>query len=194
MAPVRTFVRPRAFWRPRPAWRLVALMLVLSTCKSRGTFSLPLDGEADAFAQGTVPTTLHVADLDAIVVRDIPLFERQGLDALDLHRLLINQVGLVMQAPTSAPSFAFLYKITIYVQAEGLPDLAIATGENLPAGTNFAGLDVVDVDLSPYARKGQFRVFGTVDDADAPPTDVTLRLALNLEASIGQPGAACWQR
>lgn len=189
--------RPQGHYRrvwPASLVLLCLAALSTSTYAGRAFFTFPLDGTASVWPQATVPTTLDVPSLQGVVIKDQDIFRQQGIDALDVKHLKIRQIGLLMQAPTLSPDFSFLHGISVYVSADGLPDVKVASGQSFVAGTNYIGLDVDDVELLPYARKPSMGFRGQVDAADAPGVDTTLRLVIDLEAYVAQPGAACWQR
>lgn len=195
LAPSSRNKRTRRFVKTPMAFVLLWLgAMATSTCAGRGFFTFPLEGSAAVWPQGVVPTTVEVAALSHIRVNDQPIFRQQGIDALDVHGLKPRQVGLVMEAPTASPGFSYVRQIVVVARAEGLPDVVIATGENLAGGTNYVGLEVADVDLTRYARRNNLSFAGIISQADAPPVDTTVRLVLDMEAFVAQPGAACWQK
>lgn len=79
----------------------------------------------------------------------------------------LTQLDLAVQSPEGG-TLSFLKSITIYAKADGLPEVEVASKDNVPddvGGT--LNLDVTGVDLTEYFKKDkyQLRISVTTDEA-----------------------------
>jgi hypothetical protein len=83
-----------------------------------------------------------------------------------IEEIYLDEVTLTLKSPTGE-DFSFLNDITIYINADGLPEKELATKDPVPTSTgNTLTLDVSRVDAQEYIKKAAFslRVEATVDE------------------------------
>ena len=77
----------------------------------------------------------------------------------------LQQLKLTIKSPSSG-DFSFLKSISLYMNAEGLPEVLIGSKENIPNSSgNTLELDIPDVNLKEYIKKDKFSIrLSTVTD------------------------------
>ena len=74
----------------------------------------------------------------------------------------------------SGADFSFLESIEVYISAEGLDEIKIASKTDVSPTSNLLDLEVVDVDLKEYIKKDSYSLrLNTVTD-EAMSTDHTI--------------------
>lgn len=170
------------------------LLLLVATCGTHAFFDLDLDGTADVLPRDSAAQSLRIGAFEGLNLSKTRLFVQQGIDVKDIDTLKPYHASVVMAQPNGGVSWSFLPTIDLVAQADGLPELVIAHGEAFVDGSNMLGLQAENVELKPYARRNNFRIFARMPAGTQPPQDTTLRVVLRFQVGIGQPGAACWQK
>jgi hypothetical protein len=82
-----------------------------------------------------------------------------------IEDIRLKQLKLTITSPTSG-DFSFLKSISVYMNAEALPEVLLGSKENIPNNTgNTLELDIPDIDLKEYIKKDKFSIrLSTVTD------------------------------
>jgi hypothetical protein len=103
-----------------------------------------------------------------------------------IQEIRLTKLDLKISSPPSA-SFDFLKSITIFISAEGLPEIEIAAKDNIPDNVGaFLSLDTKDVDLKEYIKKDQFklRLNTTTDQVITSDYHIDVQLSFFVDAKI----------
>lgn len=98
----------------------------------------------------------------------------------------LTQLDLAVKSPEGG-TLSFLKSVTIYVRAEGLPEVKIASKEQVP--DNVGGtldLDIVTADLTEYFKKDkyQLKVAVTTDEVVKEDYQVNAHANFRIKASL----------
>jgi len=87
---------------------------------------------------------------------------------------------ILMVADPEEGSLDFIHAIDVYVGAPGLPDVLVATLEEVPKGLRDVTLELIDVDLTEYVATEEMTY--TTIAVGAPPTATT---TIDVELALG---------
>ena len=145
-------------------WKFLALALALvsfSACEKLDKlteFNLPYTTNV------TVPSTFGINLPFNIATPGIPTnaqssFSANGTAGNLIDRINLTQMRLRVTEPSSQ-TLAFIESVSIYINAEGLGELRIATKDNVPMNTGGELLlDVAnEADLKEYLKKDNFNL------------------------------------
>ena len=128
---------------------------------------------------GELLGALDFSGLDDFDVTIEQQLEDEGVEPGDLRSVVVTTLRL-----SAEPDLAFLEQLDVYVSAEGVPEVLVATGATFPAGTSAVDLDLTGADLTDAVIAGSmaFRVTASgsppVDD-----TDITVLVAVEIDAT-----------
>lgn len=75
-----------------------------------------------------------------------------------IEDIRLKQMKLTIIEPTSG-NFGFLKSISLYLNADGLPEVLIGSKDNIPNNIgNVLELDISDADLKEYIKKDKFSI------------------------------------
>lgn len=100
---------------------------------------------------------------------------------------LVDEVKLTkFNVVASAGNFDYLKSLTIFMQADGLPESQIATISNIPTGVSNFDMTLNDVNLKDYFAKTNFkmRVNVVIDGAISVDQNMKLNQTLHVVAKI----------
>ncbi|MEL6592225.1 MAG: hypothetical protein AAFQ68_19165 [Bacteroidota bacterium] len=121
-----------------------------------------------------LPFDLFTPDIETNTEQEFET-ERTSKDLLEEVKL--TKLDLVITDPTDE-DFSFLESITVFLEAEGLPEIAIATLDPIPAepGSELS-LVVIEDDLKDYIKKDGFKLRANIK------TDETLSQAIKIDVN-----------
>ena len=81
-----------------------------------------------------------------------------------VDEIKLTKLDLTVTSPSNA-NFNFLKSVSIYISASGLPEVKIASKDNVPTNITMLQLDVADVDVKEYIKADKFSLrLSTVTD------------------------------
>ncbi len=108
----------------------------------------------------------------------------------DTRKDLIEEIKLTkLQLKIASPNdadFSFLESIEVYISAEGLSEVKIASKTSIPETVTSLDLDVVDVDLKDYIKKDSYKLrLNTVtDEAITRDHEIDIKSTFFVDAKI----------
>ena len=108
----------------------------------------------------------------------------------DTRKDLIEEIKLkelTLTIENRAQTFDFLESVTVYITAEGLPEIKVAEKLSVPKDIqNELKLDVFDDDLAPYLKKEKIamRVITVADGAVTEDLAINLHSVFRVDAKI----------
>jgi hypothetical protein len=113
-------------------------------------------------------------------------FQNNNTNADNLREMKLKAASMTITEP-AGQTWKFLEKIEVYLKADGLDEVKIAYKENIdPNIGQTLNLDVVDVDLKPYAKKDaiQLRIKTKAREQTSQPTKGTFELTFGVTANV----------
>ncbi len=81
-----------------------------------------------------------------------------------IEEIKLTKLELVLSSPSDA-DFSFLESVDVYISAEGLDEVKIASKTEVPEMISVLSLDVFDTDLKEYIKKDRYKLrLNTVTD------------------------------
>ena len=114
----------------------------------------------------------------------------QGVSEGDISELRILSLVVSIVEPSDA-DLNFLDTVEVWISADGLDDVRVASKEALPEATTELDVDLDDVDLAPYVL-GQGLVVSTLATGE-PPTERTTVLT-TIEVEVGVTARGAWSQ
>lgn len=126
----------------------------------------------------TIPSSTGINLPFDIFTPDTETNSENKFESNDTRKDLIEEIKLTkLQLEVTSPSgadFSFLESIEVYISAEGLDEIKIASKTDVSPTSNLLDLEVVDVDLKEYIKKDSYSLrLNTVTD-EAMSTDHTI--------------------
>lgn len=118
----------------------------------------------------TIPSTTGIDLPFDVLTPDMETNSESEFEVNDTRKDLIEEIKLTeltlkIVSPENA-DFSFLESLEVYISAEGLDEIKIASKEMVdPDAGNILDVDVLDVDLKEYIKKDKFNLrLNTVTD------------------------------
>ena len=146
---------------------LLVIFLLLCSCgavKKLGQFYVNYNTQAvfPANIPVNVPLTIYSP---AIATNSEQVFQSNNTAANLIQSITLSQLTLTIASP-QGQTFSFLQNVSIYISSDSLPEVEIASKQNIPANVgDTLQLDVTGADLEKYIKASQItlRVSGTTD-------------------------------
>jgi hypothetical protein len=139
---------------------------------------------------GEGPTPVDVMSLDDLVDLDglgQEALEEAGVEKGDLSHLRIVGLSFEVVEPADA-DFDFLQAVEVWLSADGLDDVQIASEDPLPVDATELPIEPSDVDLAPYVL-GEGLVVSTFATGQPPLVDTVIRTTVAVEIGVTAKGA-----
>jgi len=125
--------------------------------------------DVDYNTQVTIPSSAGVNLPFDIFTPDTETNSESEFESNDTRKDLVEEIKLTqLQLDLKAPSesdFSFLESIEVYISAEGLDEIKIASKTDVPEAATVLDLDIIDVDLQEYIKKDSYNLrLNTVTD------------------------------
>ena len=86
------------------------------------------------------------------------VFQNNNTSSNLIQNVSLNQLNLVITSP-SGQTFSFLQNVSIYLSSDSLPEVLIASKQNIPANVgDTLALDVTNTDLQGYIKASQIKI------------------------------------
>ena len=169
----------------------VAAALGFMACQG-GLFTIDIEQSA----QTTVPAGTLLEDLlgelgfEEFVTVDITASEElqnQGVQPGDIVNVTLTAVEMSVVAPSSG-DLSFFDEITVFVEADTLPRVQIASLNSFPDGQQQVSFNLDEVDLTDYAVS-QAMTIDTEVTGRSPDEETTIQADIVVEVGVTSQGA-----
>lgn len=103
-----------------------------------------------------------------------------------IEEIYLKELDLTITAP-AGEDFSFLEEVTIYINADGLPEQEIASKKPVPSTTGMTlVLDVTQADLQSYIKKDEFslRLSTIMDETIASDHTIKIHSVFFIDAKV----------
>ena len=167
---------------------LLVLVFSLFSCnaiKKLGQFYINYSTQAvfPANVPVNLPITVYSPNLPT---NSSQVFQSNNTSSNLIQSIKLNTLSLVITSP-QGQTFSFLQNVSIYISSDSLPEVEIASKQNIPANVgDTLNLDVTGVDLENYIKASQikFRVSGTTDQWLTTNVNVTANARFFVQANL----------
>ena len=123
----------------------------------------------DYKTQVTIPSSTGINLPFDILTPDTETNSESEFESNDTRKDLIEEIKLTqLQLEITSPSdadFSFLESIEVFISADGLEEIMIASKTEVPETSSLLDLEIVDVDLKEYVKKDSYSLrLNTVTD------------------------------
>jgi len=130
-----------------------------------------------------LPITVYSPELPT---NSSQVFQNNNTNAGLIQSIKLNSLSLVITSP-SGQTFSFLQNVSIYISFDSLPEVEIASKQNIPANVgDTLNLDVTGTDLESYIKANEIklRVSGTTDQLVTTNVNVTVNAQFFVQANL----------
>ncbi len=113
--------------------------------------------------------------------------QNQGVEPGDIREVTLDLFELEATDPPGA-DLSFLESMELWVEAEGLPPVLVASAEEFPEGVAVVTFDLETVDLTPYVVS-EAMTFSTVTRGHRPAADTTVEARFDVAVGVTGQGA-----
>lgn len=165
-----------------------APFFVLLACR---LLTITIEHEDSAMVEGAgvlapLLEAIEFTGLDDVDVEIVQELEDQGVEAGDLRRLVLTAFEL-----SAEPDLSFIESMDVWVSAEGIDEVRVASGRSFPRGQAKVALSLDEVDLVEQVVAGGLR-FRVAVEGSAPAQDTEVGVRVEVEATA-TPKGACRQ-
>lgn len=155
-------------------------------------FTFTLVDASDSTVVGEIePAVDEVLSLDELVSLDgvgQDALDEAGVAEGDLSQLRLLGLSFALVDPTEDNDLDFLESVEVWLSADGLDDVLIASKDPLPGDVTEVSLDVTDLDLAPYIVAEGLAV-STFATGRLPLEDTVVRTTVEVEIGVTAQGA-----
>lgn len=166
----------------------IALLVSFSACKKVGELTkFNLDYNTSTTIPATtgidLPINLFTPDIETNAESEFTVNNtRKDL----IEEIILTKLSLTITSPASQ-DFSFLNSVTIYIAAEGLSEIEVASRENIPddVGRQLE-LETSNVDIQEYVKQDNFylRVNTVTDELLSNDVDMNIFSQFHVDAKI----------
>ena len=132
----------------------------------------------DYDTQVTIPSSAGINLPFDVLTPNTETNSESKFESNDTRKDLVEEIKLIkLQLEVTSPSdadFSFLESIEVFISAEGLDEIQIASKTDVPEASAILDLEVVDIDLKEYIKKDSYNLrLNTITD-EAMSTDHTI--------------------
>lgn len=144
----------------------------------------------DYETQATIPSTVGINLPFDVLTPETETNSSSTFESNDTRKDLIEEIKLTkIQLEIVTPSdadFSFLESIEVFISAEGLSEILIASKIDVPVGISLLDLDVTDVDLKEYIKKDKYtlRLNTITDEAISQDHQIDIKSTFFVDAKI----------
>ncbi|MBM1104789.1 hypothetical protein JQC67_01440 [Aurantibacter crassamenti] len=166
---------------------LIILAIIVFSCDKLDEltkFSIDYD------AQVTIPSSAGINLPFDVLTPDTETNSESKFESNDTRKDLIEEIKLTeLQLVITSPDdtdFSFLESIEVYIDADGLDEIKIASKYEVPESGSTLDLDVSDVDLKEYIKKDSYnlRLNTVTDEAMSQDHDINVKSTFFVDAKI----------
>ncbi len=163
------------------------LFALLGACKKIDEwthFTLVVEENTTIDAVPVLPDVPLNIPIPAVPTNSKSVFENNNTNKDLVEEARLTKMTLSVESPANG-TFSFMQSVEIYIQADGLPEVLIASKQNVPPEKTIE-LDVVDRNLVEYVKKDQleFRVKTVIDEILLETYTIKVRSEFFIDAKI----------
>ena len=166
---------------------LLVLAVVLSNCDKIDELT-KFNIEYDTHV--TIPSSTGINLPFDVLTPDTETNSESRFESNDTRKDLIEeirltQLELIITSPSNA-DFSFLESIEVFISADGLDEIRIASKFNVPEDSATLDLDVSDTDLKEYIKKDSYslRLNTVTDEAISQDHEIDVKSTFFVDAKI----------
>lgn len=144
----------------------------------------------DYNTQVTIPSTTGINLPFDVLTPDTETNSESTFASNDTRKDLIEEIKLtVLQLDITAPTeadFSFLESIEVFIAAEGLEEVKIASKTMVPEAVSTLDLEVSDIDLKEYIKKDTYtlRLNTVTDEVMSEDHEIEVKSTFFVDAKI----------
>ncbi len=168
-------------------WLLPLLILVLGSCE---TLDKLTTFDIDYTSSVTIPSSIGISSGFSVPTPDIKTnseskFENNNTNKDLIEEVYLKDMVLSIKSP-SGEDFSFLKSLTIYIEAEGLEEQAIASAEDISNDATTVQMTTSKVDIQQYVKADSFklRVESTTDETITQDYELEVYSVFTVNAKI----------
>ena len=166
---------------------LLAILISLSACKELDEltqFTMDFNNKVTIPANTVINTPISISVPD-ISTNSASTFSGNNTNAGAIEEIKLQQMQLSIVSPAGS-NFNFFKSVEVFMQAEGLPEVAVASETNVADGLTLLGLNTSDANLKEYITKDKFsiRFSTTTDEAITQDHEINVKTVFFIDAKI----------
>ena len=144
----------------------------------------------DYDTQVTIPSTTGINLPFDVLTPDTETNSESTFESNDTRKDLVEEIKLTkLQLEVTTPSdadFSFLESIEVYISAEGLDEILIASKVEVPESVSVLDLEVMNTDLKEYIKKDNYslRLNTVTDEAISQDHEIDVKSTFFVDAKI----------
>lgn len=144
----------------------------------------------DYDTQVTIPSSTGISLPFDVLTPDTETNSESTFESNDTRKDLIEEIKLTaLQLDITSPGdadFSFLESIEVYISAEGLDEIKIASKVEVPETGSTLDLEVSDTDLKEYIKKDSYslRLNTVTDEAMSQDHEIDVKSTFFVDAKI----------
>ncbi|MFN8308910.1 MAG: hypothetical protein U0T73_03010 [Chitinophagales bacterium] len=136
----------------------IVVVLVLASCSALNKLTqFHVDYNATFPVPGTLPIGLVNITTPDVNTNSTQVFSNNNTNADLLQSVKLDQLIVTVKSPPGQ-NLDFVKSVELYLQADGLPEVLLATKYDIPDGLTSLTLDLQNVELKEYLKKDKFRI------------------------------------
>jgi hypothetical protein len=157
---------------------ILAILVFAASCnaiKKLGQFYIDYNSQFTIAAGLPLNLPITIASPDVVTNAD-ETFEINDTRKDLVQTIKLKQLTLTITAP-QGQTFSFVKNVTVYISADGQPQVEIAHKDSIPAnvGTQL-DLDLYDVELQNYIKADKFKLTVTTTTTQVLTSDVSINV------------------
>lgn len=144
----------------------------------------------DYDTQVTIPSTTGINLPFDVLTPNTETNSESTFESNDTRKDLVEEIKLTkLQLEVTTPSdadFSFLESIEVYISAEGLDEILIASKVEVPESVSALDREVMDTDLKEYIKKDNYslRLNTVTDEAISQDHEIDVKSTFFVDAKI----------
>lgn len=130
------------------------------------------------------------AETMSIALNGSEELKKNGFDSNDFSSAYANKIKLKIIDLALGADFSFVRSVEVFVEADGLPKIKLASGENFEKGLTEIGLNVEKAELKPYVIANQAKI-SVVAKGRQPDVDTKVKATFELGVTPDLLGLIC---
>lgn len=165
----------------------VFFTLLFASCEQVAQFTqfdIPYNTEFTIPATGLVPIPIDLTS-PAIETNIEQRFKNFNTSAALIEKITLKSLKVSIVSPVGE-DFSFLENATLYIDADGLDEIKIASKDPVPTTGDVLEFDVTGVDLEDYIKSESFtlRLRAAMDETLSVDHKVKSEMVFNVDAKI----------
>ena len=166
---------------------IIVLAVLISNCSKLDELT---KFDMDYDTQVTIPSSAGINLPFDVLTPDTETNSESTFESNDTRKDLIEEIKLTkLQLVITSPSetdFSFLESIEVFISADGLDEIRIASKTEVPETVSTLDLEVSDTDLKEYIKKDNYslRLNTVTDEAMSQDHEIDVKSTFFVDAKI----------